>query len=244
LKTRDVMVLCYHAVSPSWGADLSVSPTTFEAQVKHLVSQGWQPRTFSDAVLSTDAGRVLAITFDDAFASVKELAWPILRRYGAIATVFAPTSFMDGHANLDWEGVEHWKHTSDAGEMRAMDWDDLAELAAAGWEVGSHTCTHPHLTRLDDNTLAHELRESRQRCADRLGVPCRSIAYPFGDMDARVIEAAAATGYETGARLSRDLRRSGPLSFPRVGIYHPDDWSRFRVKVAAAVRRLRASSWA
>jgi peptidoglycan/xylan/chitin deacetylase (PgdA/CDA1 family) len=236
MAARDVMVLCYHAVSPRWAAALSVS------QIRYLVRRGWRPTTFSDAVVSTAPGKLLAITFDDAFASVKELAWPILRQYGAVATVFAPTAFMDGHTNLEWTGIDHWKHTADADELRAMNWDDLAELAKAGWEIGSHTRTHPFLTRLSDRLLDDELRESRTICAERLGQPCRSIAYPYGDMSPRVIEATAAAGYETGARLSRDLRPAGPLSYPRVGLYHADDWSRFRVKTAGAIRRLRASS--
>jgi peptidoglycan/xylan/chitin deacetylase (PgdA/CDA1 family) len=242
MATDDLMVLCYHAVSPRWAADLSVTPGAFDAHIGYLVGRGWRPTTFSDAVVSTSPGKLLAITFDDAFASVKALAWPILRQYGAVATVFAPTAFMDGHVDLEWAGIDHWKHTDDAGELRAMDWDDLAELTAAGWEIGSHTCTHPRLTQLDDDALAHELRESKAICADRLGQPCRSIAYPYGDINPRVVAAAVAAGYEAGARLSRDLRPAGPLSQPRVGLYHPDDWRRFRLKTAGAIRRLRASS--
>jgi peptidoglycan/xylan/chitin deacetylase (PgdA/CDA1 family) len=241
--TRDVMVLCYHAVSPRWEAALSMSPASFDAQIRYLVGRGWRPTTFSDAVVSTSPGKVLAITFDDAFASVKDLAWPILGKYDAVATVFAPTAFMDGHTMLDWAGIDHWKHTADADELRPMNWDDLAELAAAGWEIGSHTCTHPHLTQLDDEALAHELRDSRMVCAEHLGLPCQSIAYPYGDMNPRVVAAAAAAGYETGARLSRDLRPAGPLSYPRVGLYRGDDRSRFRVKTAGTIRRLRAANF-
>jgi peptidoglycan/xylan/chitin deacetylase (PgdA/CDA1 family) len=244
MTRRDVMVLCYHAVSPSWAAALSIAPASLDAHVGYLVDRGWRPETFSDAVLGTSPGKVLSVTFDDAFASVKQHALPILRKHGVVATVFAPTAFMEGHANLDWAGVDHWKRTPDATEMRAMDWADLTELVDAGWEVGSHTCTHPHLTQLEGEALARELGESRELCTDRLGRPCRAIAYPYGDMDARVVAAAAAAGYETGARLSRDLRAEGPLKFPRVGIYHPDDWRRFRTKVATPVRRLRATSLA
>jgi peptidoglycan/xylan/chitin deacetylase (PgdA/CDA1 family) len=244
MKERDVIVLCYHAVSPRWAADLSVSPGMLDAQIGYLVDRGWRPTTFSDAVVSTSPGKLLAITFDDAFASVKELAWPILRDHGAVATVFAPTAFMDEHTDLQWAGIDHWKNTVDSDELRAMDWDDLGELAQDGWEIGSHTCTHPRLTQLRDDALAHQLTASRDVCADRVGRPCRSIAYPYGDTNPRVAAAAATAGYEAGARLSRDLRHAGPLSYPRVGVYHLDDWSRFRVKTAGAVRRLRASSLA
>ena len=121
-----------------------------------------------------------------------------------------------------------------------MDWDDLGELAQHGWEVGSHTCTHPRLTRL-------ATMPSRMSCANHGGLrrPARA-ALPIDRLSVRGHEPArrrggGRAGYETGARLSRDLRPSGPLSYPRVGLYHLDDWSRFRVKTAGTVRRLRAS---
>lgn len=236
---RDVVVLCYHAVSPRWEADLSVTPAALDRQIGYLLSRGWTATTFTDAVLGTSRGRVLAVTFDDAFASVKEYAAPILARHGAPATVFAPTRFVDGGAHLEWPGVAHWKQTEFAGELAAMDWSDLRRLADSGWEIGSHTCTHPPLTGLDDEALTGELADSRARCAKELGRACRSIAYPYGDVDERVAAAAAAAGYETGARLSADLRREGPLLFPRVGIYNPDGWRRFRLKLARPVRLAR-----
>lgn len=237
---RDVLVLCYHALSPRWAADLSITPEAFERQIGHLISRGWRPTTFTDAVLGTGPGRAVAITFDDAFASVNRYAAPILDRHRAPATVFAPTAFMDGDVSLVWPGVDHWTATEFAPELQAMDWDDLRSLADRGWEIGSHTCTHPHLTTLDDEALGRELSESRARCERELG-SCRSIAYPFGDVDGRVARAAAAAGYETGAKLAADLRDEGRLLHPRVGIYHPDDWRRFRLKVARPVRRLRAA---
>jgi peptidoglycan/xylan/chitin deacetylase (PgdA/CDA1 family) len=239
---RDVLVLCYHAVSPSWEADLSITPTALDRQLTYVMERGWQPVTFAEAALGTSPGRVLSITFDDAFASVKEHAAPILRRYGAPATVFAPTAFMGGDASLVWAGIDQWQQTAHAAELKAMGWDDLAELADAGWEIGSHTRTHPSLTRLDDGALGEELAASRQECSERLGRPCQTIAYPFGDVDPRVAAAAAAAGYLAGARLSSGLLSLGPYMFPRMGIYHTDYWLRFRLKVARPVRRIRATA--
>jgi peptidoglycan/xylan/chitin deacetylase (PgdA/CDA1 family) len=236
------MVLCYHAVSPRWDADISVTPEHLERQVRFLLARGWRATTFTDAVLGRARGRSLAITFDDAFASVARYAVPILARHRVPATVFAPTDFMDGGAALAWPGTDHWRASPFAGELAAMDWAGLRALADAGWEIGSHTCSHPRLTTLDDEALSQELTESRERCAQELGRPCRSIAYPYGDLDARVAAAAAAAGYEAGAKLARDLRDEGPLRFPRIGIYHPDGWPRFRLKVAGPVRRLRRSA--
>lgn len=239
---RDVLVLCYHALSPRWDAELSISPVAFERQLGHLLRRGWRATTFTDAVLGSSPGRVLAITFDDAFASVKQYAEPILARHGAVATVFAPTDFMGPGMMLSWPGVDHWAQTEFADELQPMEWGDLRRLAQAGWEIGSHTCSHPHLTALDDDALRSELTESRTRCTEELGRDCRSIAFPFGDVDDRVVAATVAAGYQTGARLSSDLRPGSMHAAPRIGIYHIDHWSRFRLKIATPVRRLRATS--
>jgi peptidoglycan/xylan/chitin deacetylase (PgdA/CDA1 family) len=240
-RDADVLVLCYHALSPSWEAELSVTPAAFERQLAHLIGRGWRPAAFTEAILNPPAPRTLAITFDDAFASVKVHAVPILSHFGAPATVFAPTAYLSGGASLSWPGIDRWQGTRHAGELAAMDWSDLGELMEIGWEIGSHTCTHPHLTRLDDQALELELSDSREECTRRLGIPCNTIAYPYGDVDERVAAAARRVGYLSGAMLSRGLQHVGPYHHPRVGIYHDDVWWRFRVKAARPVRDLRAS---
>jgi peptidoglycan/xylan/chitin deacetylase (PgdA/CDA1 family) len=236
----DVLVLCYHAVSERWPADLSVTPQRFEEQLALLVRRGYRGATFQQAVVSPPARRTLAVTFDDAYRSVLELAFPILARLGLPGSVFVPTDFA-GRAPMAWPGIDRWLGGPHEQELAGMSWEDLGELATAGWEIGSHTRSHPHLTLLDDASLADELRVSRETCEERLGRPCRSLAYPYGDVDERVVEAARAAGYETGATLPRRLTAAGPLEWPRVGIYHGDDLRRFRAKVSPQVRLLRRS---
>jgi peptidoglycan/xylan/chitin deacetylase (PgdA/CDA1 family) len=239
---NDVLVLCYHAVSPTWDATLSVTPDALERQLSLLVRRGWRASTFTDAVLDPPAPRTLAVTFDDAFASVHKLAEPILTELGMAATVFAPTAFMAQRQPLGWAGVDHWRHTHDAAELICMDWSELGELADAGWEIGSHTRTHPRLTELAYTELRDELHGSLQDCAEHLGRRrCCSIAYPYGDVDRRVAEAAREAGYLTGASLSSSLASLGPHRWPRIGIYNADADRRFRLKMTPTMRRLRAS---
>lgn len=237
----DVLVLCYHALSPTWEADLSVTPEFFERQVDCLLRRGWRPVTFAEAALGAQGRRTVAITFDDAFRSVKEYGLPILERRGVPATVFAPTAFLDGARRLAWPGVEHWQQTASADELMAMDWNDLTQLAELGWEIGSHTRTHPRLTQLDDDGLTLELEASRTELSDRLGTTCRTIAYPYGDVNAHVVEMTKRAGYVAGAALSRRLDSLGPHRQPRVGIYHRDSGARFRLKIARPTRAVRAS---
>lgn len=237
----DVLVLCYHAVSPSWEADLSVTPDALEQQLMHFIRSGWTIAGFTEAVRSPPGRRTLALTFDDAFASVKRYAAPLLTQFGARATLFVPTAYVSSGGPLAWPGVEHWQRTDHAGELAAMTWDDVAELAEAGWEIGSHTRTHPYLTRLSDPELADELGRSRAECSERVGRPCTSIAYPYGDVDQRVADHAAAAGYSVGASLSSRLANLGPYRWPRTGVWHGESWWKLRVKMTQGVRAARAS---
>ncbi len=236
----DVLVLCYHAVSSSWEAELSVTPDDLERQVAFLLGRGWQAATFCEAALNPSAPRTVAITFDDAFASVRDYAAPILSALGVPATVFAPTMYL-ATGSLTWPGIEHWKDAPPAYELNAMSWEDLGGLKELGWEIGSHTRSHPHLTQLDDDTLNDELEGSRSDCARELGCSCQTIAYPYGDVDVRVARKAKQVGYLAGASLSGRLERLGPYRHPRVGVYHKDGRWRFRLKAAPLMRELRAS---
>src|SRR3712207_7434183 len=119
-----------------------------------------------------------------------------------------------------------------------MSWDQLRELADGGWEVGSHTVTHPHLTQVDDAELARQLADSRAECEDGMGRSCPTIAYPYGDVDPRVVAATREAGYAAGAALPDVPHPPRPLEFPRVGVYNVDDDRRFKLKASRLVRTL------
>jgi peptidoglycan/xylan/chitin deacetylase (PgdA/CDA1 family) len=237
----DVLVLCYHAVSERWPADLSVTPERLEEQLGLLVRRGYTGATFHEAVAAPLARRTLAVTFDDAYRSVLERAFPILSRLELPGSVFVPTDFAGREAPMSWPGIDRWIGGEHESELIGMSWSDLRRLADAGWEIGSHTRSHPRLTELDDGALMSELRGSREHCEQQLGARCRSLAYPYGDVDERVVEAAAKAGYEAAGTLPRRLVGTGPLAWPRVGVYHADGDRRFRAKVSPAMRRLRSS---
>jgi peptidoglycan/xylan/chitin deacetylase (PgdA/CDA1 family) len=237
----DVLVLCYHALSERFPAPLSVTPDAFERQVGLLSRAGYRGATFEEAVRAR-SGRTVAITFDDAYLSVLQLAKPLLDDAGFPATVYAPTAYLDTPERpLSWDGIEQWLGSEHERELLPMSWDQLGGLAEAGWEIGSHTRTHPHLTTLDDDTLREELVRSREEVEQRLGRGCPTIAYPYGDYDERVVQAAGAAGYSAAGTLPARLHGERPLAWPRVGVYHGDDERRFRMKISRAMRRLRGS---
>ncbi len=78
---------------------------------------------------------------------------------------------------------------------RLMTFEELAELAGDGHEIGSHSMTHCLMPECDDRALAYEAGESRRILQTRLGLPIESFCYPNGNTDARTAHAVAQAGY-------------------------------------------------
>jgi peptidoglycan/xylan/chitin deacetylase (PgdA/CDA1 family) len=182
----------------------------------------------------------VAVTFDDGYRSVFDLAMPVLSELDMQGTVFVPTD-LTGHSEpMSWPGIEQWLGTPFQDELVPLSWDQVRALHEAGWEIGSHSVTHPRLTDLSDAALAVELADSRDRCARELGAPCRTLAYPYGAQDSRVRAAAREAGYSAAAGV-----RPGPFDpfcWPRIGVYPQDVPWRFRLKVSPTLRAFRGAS--
>lgn len=236
------LVLCYHAVSEGWEHALAVEPAAFERQVRSLLLRRFRPASAEETL--TGRGRLLHVTFDDAFRSVAR-ALPVLERLGVPATVFAcPAYAQDGRPLAVPELAAEAARLPD--ELATMGWEELRGLVESGIEVGSHTSTHVHLTRLDADELERELRESKTRLEDELGRPCRFLAYPYGEEDARVRASAQAAGYDAAFALPGPPWPLDRYALPRVGIFRKDTLARATLKTtplrhaAAAARRARS----
>jgi peptidoglycan/xylan/chitin deacetylase (PgdA/CDA1 family) len=238
-NTSGILVLGYHAVSDRWPSPLAVTQTQLRQQLEWVLSRGYRPTTFYEALTGDRSSPRLVVTFDDAYKSVVEFAYPTLASLGIPGTVFAVTDFASGAAPLAWPGIDHWLATEHRHELQSLTWRQLVTLADDGWEVGSHTRTHPRLTQLDDAALQRELRGSRDVCERKLDRPCRSLAYPYGDFDERVLTAAGAAGYEAAA--IEGLAKPAYLAWPRVGVYRKNSMSAFRMKASPTIARFRTA---
>lgn len=240
----DLLILCYHAVDKQWPATLSVHPDALERQLTHLVERGFRGATFTNALRGPRSRRTLVVTFDDGYRSVLEQAKPILDRLGLPGTLFVPTDWPGRAEPMAWEGIDRWLGTRHEPDLRSLDWDQLRGLAADGWEIGGHTCSHPHLPQVrDDERLRDELERSKAILERELGAPCTSLAYPYGEVDARVAAATKRAGYIGACTIPRIAMPLGTdaLRWPRTPIHRVDTNWRFRVKVSAVARSIRAS---
>lgn len=238
-RSRGAVFLSYHSVAEDGPPYLSLRPSTFERQLDILAAEGFASGTRADldrlAAGERPPRRRAFLTFDDGFLDTVEVALPRMRERGYTGIVFVLPRHLDAGAPLDWPEV-----AGEAGRrpalMRSIDWPMAEQLAAAGWEVGSHTLTHARLTDLSGEALREELLESRRLIAARLG-HCDTLAYPFGAWDRRVAAAAADAGYAFAFSLPFGQQlRATRLSIPRVMVDDRDGSWRFRVKLSRSGR--------
>lgn len=96
-----------------------------------------------------------------------------------------------------------------APEYSAVDWQEVRLMEAAGIEIGSHTVTHPILTRIDERQLVDELVRSRRRIEDELGHPIGLFCYPNGDYDRQVRDQVELAGYTAAVTCDMGLNPEG-----------------------------------
>lgn len=109
-----------------------------------------------------------------------------------------------------------------------LDWNQIREMSAAGIEFGSHTVSHPILSRLDDEELRQELVESRTRLEQELGKSAPVLAYPVGGPDEfneKVIQAAASAGYRLGVCYMPGINRLGDVDRFRLRRQHVERYT-------------------
>ncbi|HEX9999964.1 MAG TPA: polysaccharide deacetylase family protein [Actinoplanes sp.] len=180
--------------------DLAVPPAQLAEQLGALRDDGYELVGLTEALDRLAAGgteRLLAVTFDDGYRNFLTHGVPVLRESGARATLYASAGHLGGYA--DWLG--RW--AVDFGPM--LTWDELAEVAAAGVEIGNHSLIHHPLDVLPPAQLRAEVARSHQELEQRLQTPMRSFAYPHGYHGRRVRKVVAAAGYQNATEVGRRL---------------------------------------
>jgi peptidoglycan/xylan/chitin deacetylase (PgdA/CDA1 family) len=189
--TAPAIVLAYHGVGDADDAvdrdRLMLACSLFEEHLDLLHRRKYRVVRAGDLI---DGGQPPApgtavLTFDDGLRDGVTDVLPRLRDRGLVATFFVNPGLL-GH-NHELVSGPHG---------RLVDADDIAALANAEMEIGSHSLEHRDLRTLSDDVLRADLAESKARIETITGRPCRTLAYPFGLHDARVRDAAKAAGYE------------------------------------------------
>ncbi len=215
---QTIPILTYHRFAEECSSPLCMPRSTFERQMRYLKDNGYHVVTAEELFAFLDYRQGLPqksvlITMDDGYRSVYTIAYPILQKYGFKATIFIYTSFV---------GVP----------KTAITWDQLKEMKANGFTIGSHTIYHTDLTQpKEDETeqdhvarIKEELFGSKKIIDRKLGQNTFLLAYPFGYYDQRAIQIARQAGYKYAMSVKRGGNPffANPLALRRDQILEKD----------------------
>lgn len=278
-----VLVVMYHRFGRGDEDPHATPAAAFEAHLRYLKAHYTLVPLSRVAAHYAGRGelpdRAACVTIDDGFRDAYEVAFPLLRRHGVPATLFAITDFLDGRAWLWTDKLRHVALHTEADRLTAevggraveaklagrasrlaaagrvnselkklseserdeviervasahgvrlapappaefgpVTWEQAREMDAGGLEVGSHTASHPILTKTGDEQLRRELRDSRARLETELGRAVELFCYPNGSFDERVRRETERAGYLCAVTTLHGLnaRRADPLALRRV----------------------------
>jgi len=208
-------VLTYHSIDDS-GSAISVDPVTFRMHMKWLSGRGI-PVVPLQSILASAEGTAVALTFDDGFRNFDEFALPVLREYGFPASLFVVPGNV-GKTNA-WSGSER---APGIPTLPLLDWAEIARVAGHGVEIGAHSRSHPFLSRIAPSQLHDEIVGAGDDIARELGLRPQSFCYPYGDLNAAVVHAAAAA-YRIAVTTELREINDGPVDshlVPRIDMYY------------------------
>ncbi len=161
-----------------------VTPDMFEKQMKYLLNNDYHPIAFNVYVDSLKnntelPSKAVVLSFDDGWKTQYTYAVPILEKYNFTATFFIVTSYVGGRSY--------------------MNWNELKDLVAHNFDIGSHTKTHAMLTKIDSKRLANELKKSKKILEEKLNIKITTLAYPYYAQNIVVRDAVKSALYN-GAR--------------------------------------------
>ena len=188
-----VPILVYHALGEPPPSEeypgLYVSDPEFEAEMAWLHEHGYEAVTLDQVERAWHHGgtlpaRPIVITFDNGYPEQVTFAPDVLSRYGWPGVLFEITE-------------EHLRPA------------EIRPVIALGWEVDSHSATHPNLTELSGKELEYQVAASRRYLRRKLGVSSDNFCYPSSEYDAATIAAVKEAGYvgavtENAGYASRD----------------------------------------
>ena len=167
-KENAAAVFLYHRFGENKYPTTNIKIPQFKKHINELTNNNYNVITINQIVDSlinkkNMPEKSVAITIDDAFLSIYDKAWPLLKEKKLPFTIFVSTKSVE------------------SGSTNYMNWDQIRELAASGVTIGHHTKNHFHLVSYDKETVIKEIEEANNDFLENLGFVPDIFAYPYGE---------------------------------------------------------------
>ncbi|HEY3374284.1 MAG TPA: polysaccharide deacetylase family protein [Candidatus Aquicultor sp.] len=201
-----IPVLCYHHIVNDPKNKLAVPPALLEQHLKFLRASGYQGISLKMLKDNLEHGKALPqkpilLTFDDGWKDQSVFAVPILNKYK-----FGATFFVYDEA-ITWNGSDFMTRA------------DLLRLKSLGYDIASHTWSHPSLIKRASETYAAyvnrmniQLKRSKLWLEQTLKQEIYCLAYPYGLYDSVAVKAAADAGYKLAFTVNGGVNYQGGQS--------------------------------
>lgn len=207
-------VLTYHRVNSVDGDPLTVKTEMFLRHLDYLEDRGFSFISPEELISNSKCkGKRVLLTFEHGFHTGYEVISPILKakKYPAIFFVATDSIGKDG----------------------MLSFDQIRSLRRSGFSIGSHTVSHPCLTRIPMARAKKEIEDSKKLLEDYVGEKVDFFSYPYGDLNVDIINLVKEAGYKAGFLISPWWRRYrySEFTIPRCGLYHGTNFFLFRLKM-------------
>ena len=210
-------VFVYHRFGDTRYPSTNISIEKFEDHLRYLRDNNYNVVLLSEIVARLRRGedlppRCVALSADDAYASVLTGALPLLDKYAVPMTLFVNTAAVGGNSYMSWD------------QLRLLD-------ARDNIEIGNHSAHHPYYVSIPahagpewEQLVRKDLQESQQAFEEHIGYIPKLFAYPYGEYSPELMRIIEDMGFSAAFS-----QQSGPIGeqtpayalprFPMGGAY-------------------------
>ena len=191
-------IITYHNISNNDSDRWATAPSFFESEMKWLAGQGYKGVSLKDFYKDIEQKKVFVLTFDDGYRDFFDVAMPILDKLDFKATIFIVSGLIGF--------ISCWRTANLQPPL--LKWDEIQEIANAGYEIGSHGVYHSDFFRLSKEKLEQEIAESKKLIEGKTGIPVVSFSYPWNRCNEQILDIVKKAGYKYAAIHGRKYRTS------------------------------------
>ncbi len=211
LSANHGVILQYHHISSSTPASTSLSPEIFKQHLDALEEGGFTVMALPELISRVRANepvkdKTVAITFDDGYKSVYDIAYPMLKQRGWPFTVFVVPGAIEKK------------------QSHVMSWQQLVELSEYGAIIANHSYSHQHLLRKKEEEtvkswqqrVLYDIQKAGQIIKQHTGRKLKLFAWPYGEYSTPLSELLKNTGFIAVAQNSGAINKDSDfLALPR-----------------------------